>query len=510
MSESRRERGLGANTAYTAASVIAGIVIALVISPFIVHQLGLRTFGFWAAISAVSQYAGLLDFGIGAGLARHIAVHQALGEHDRISALGASAIAVTFPIAIGVVVAGAGVVAAIPSDWSTTWPSGWELAVVLVCFALACMIVASTFQAFPRGLNRWDLQALPGLSYQATFAATTVPILLSGYGVGGLGVASAIAGVVMLSTAYWVQRSTWRRPIWHGSRSRHDAGHLLRYGANLQISALTSVVNSQADKPLILISGGSLEFVGLYELASRAALQLRTLPMSALGPLAMRLASETAGKGLELARAPYDWAYRNVLILAVGPLFAFYGVGYPMMMAWLGVDFETSSIILLVLGAGYAANFATGSASALGNALGRPDLERNYCLLSLAMNVSLSATLGAIFGPWGIVAATGTALMVSSLWFLHRIQSWLADGTPWTSAAPAQSRSALVLGLAIGAATVSATRLISPETRLECLALGAAGTALTVLFWIAFVPTARQLVASRLGRSVASRVQAAD
>jgi O-antigen/teichoic acid export membrane protein len=58
----------------------AQILVAFLLSPFIIHTLGDRMYGFWVLVGTFIGYYGLLDFGMSIAVGRHIA--GALGAKD--------------------------------------------------------------------------------------------------------------------------------------------------------------------------------------------------------------------------------------------------------------------------------------------------------------------------------------------------------------------------------------------------------------------------------------------
>lgn len=473
------------STAYVAGAKSYAMVVQLALSPFIIAQIGLSAYGFWAIVSAFVSYAAILDLGVGPALARYIASHHALNEADRITDQGRAAFALVTPVSVVIVALGIGVTAVLPDSITASWPAGWEVSVIGVTICLACMLWASPNMAFARGLGRFDLDAVAPSVYQTTFAATTVAALLSGYGLAGLGVASAIGGASMLVAAALTRRIVWRHPALPWRATRGDIGDLARYGGNLQVGALMTVVNTQADKPMILLAGGSLEFVALYELGSKVAFQLRSLPITALGPLTIRFVHDVAGQPLTALRARYDWGLQTVLRWMVAPVVALSGACFPLVLAWLGTDFQTAATIMLVLSVGYAVNLGTAAGTTLANAYGRPQFDRDYSTLALAINLILSLALGLLLGPWGVVAATAAGLVLSAAWLHYSVARWIADGDSWRPAAlNRETARVLLLAVATAVTTVMLTVGLEPN-RLGAFGIGAAASAALFLTLLA-------------------------
>jgi O-antigen/teichoic acid export membrane protein len=501
----RKPLGLRANTLANMGGKALSIGVSLFTSPFIVAQIGVEAFGFWAIVSAFSAYAALLNFGIGPALMRYVAAHHALEEHEEIARKGVTSMLIAWVFAIIIMVAIAAAVVLLPESWTDGWPDEWELALLGVGVNLACISIASAFQAYPAGLGRWDLQNIPTALFQVVFTAAVVATLLGGLGLGGLGVAVAAAGLVMVIAAWLVSRYVWRQSWSLRQLRRADAVELLRYGTNLQLANMVVVINVQADKPVLLAAGGSLRFVAYYELASRVAFSLRSLPVMALGPLATQAAHDAAGQPIAVLRAFYERSLALITNYGAGPLLAICGACYPLMLAWLGTGYTDTSIIVAILGFGYAVNLVTGAGSSIARGCGRPELDRNYSLLGLVINVALTIVGALLFGPWGVVVATSVGLVVGSMYMLVTMDRWVGSRT-FHRDTPLRSAT-LSCGLAAVtfAATIIGTEILTTSSRWIYLAYGGLSVVVFATAWLTATPTARAAVAARLGRLRAVR-----
>jgi len=57
--------------------VAGSIVIAFMLSPFLVHTLGDTKYGVWSILAALTGYMALLDLGISSAIARYVAKYPA-------------------------------------------------------------------------------------------------------------------------------------------------------------------------------------------------------------------------------------------------------------------------------------------------------------------------------------------------------------------------------------------------------------------------------------------------
>src|SRR4051812_9030107 len=72
------------NTSVLAASQIGGTIVMFLLTPFILPEVGIHQFGIWAFVGAFVAFTSLLNFGLGKGAARFIAVFGERGEADQI------------------------------------------------------------------------------------------------------------------------------------------------------------------------------------------------------------------------------------------------------------------------------------------------------------------------------------------------------------------------------------------------------------------------------------------
>ena len=477
---------LGQNAAVNLGGKGVGIVLSLVVSAYVVNRLGLRAFGFWAIISAISQYAQLLDFGVGFSLTRFVAHYDELGDHGELQRKAASGLWGSVAFAVGLTGLAAAVTAALPHSVTAGWPPGWQIATICTAASLGFASIASVFQAFPNGMGRWDLSNLAGLAGQVVYSALAVATLASSRSLAGLGAAGACGALATCAIAYISKRRLWPQRLSIRSTTLADLRELWRYGVTVQMVNLVVVVNAQADKP-ILLAFAPLSFVGLYELGARVAYTIRALPITAFGPLIAASAREAAlGDRLRLRRF-YERSYEKVVALGVAPLAAFYGASYVLIIAWIGAHYRTSAVIAVILGVGYTINIATGAGTALAMGAGRPELDRNYSVIGFVLNMVLTVTLGIAFGRWGVIAATALGLALSSIWLIRSIDKWLGSSVlSWRGIAGSrQSLVLLLLGVFTGAATAWGAIAIDVSNRLEALGIGAGALAAFAVVWLA-------------------------
>src|SRR5215470_13735329 len=74
------------------ASFIIGVMINLVLSPFIIHSLGDGAYGAWVLLSSLVGYLGLLDLGTRGAVTRYVATYHAAHRHEDAGRIASTAL----------------------------------------------------------------------------------------------------------------------------------------------------------------------------------------------------------------------------------------------------------------------------------------------------------------------------------------------------------------------------------------------------------------------------------
>ena len=73
------------NTTFNIIGRFWGILVALVLTPYIIRHIGIERFGIWAIIGVLTGYFGLLDFGIGTSFVKYISEFYTKKEYEKIN-----------------------------------------------------------------------------------------------------------------------------------------------------------------------------------------------------------------------------------------------------------------------------------------------------------------------------------------------------------------------------------------------------------------------------------------
>ena len=474
------------NTVSGSGARIAALGIAFLTTPVLVNQLGSEGFGLFSIAAALPAYAGLLDFGIGAGLVKHFTEYSEAGDTDGVRQV--MTLSLCFYLVLGALLTPVAVLLA-PSiagllGLSEEYRRAAEVSVVIMFLYFIASGLVGIVSARLVSLHRMDITAGVGLLAQAAYGAAVFLVLpLSPTVLTAIWLTVfqlLLTGVLLYVIVVRADRRLFCNPLAiPGTLVRK----LFAFGGWMQLNSLTALVNLEADK-LIIAGFLNMAAVTPYQIANRLASVNRLIPfqlLSALMPAAtmMQLSHSRA----EAAQF-YSHMSRYLMLLTL-VITGFTAVAADrFILTWIGQPYPPASLIVVALCLSFAVNNLTGGGTTMARAAGLPRYETYYAVLSMVLNIGLTVALAPSFGLAGILGGTIIANVVGSVYFLaifHRrfAISWYATMGDWLWR--------LLGAMALACATVAVLQALEPASlgtdRLTGLVLlGVYGIAYLVVF----------------------------
>lgn len=94
------------NVIFNWMGMVAAMIYAFFMTPFIVHHLGDTHYGLWNLIISCVGYMAIMDFGIQSSVNRYMAKYKGLGDEEGVSAIYSNSLAIYFCIGLAAVVLG--------------------------------------------------------------------------------------------------------------------------------------------------------------------------------------------------------------------------------------------------------------------------------------------------------------------------------------------------------------------------------------------------------------------
>lgn len=316
---------------------IALIVIQLSFYPIYLSWLGLSQYGFWVALSSLISCYRIGDFGVGAAVGKFVAEARGEGDSKKVAAFSQLGLCLLFVFG-GIVF----LLLLSFSDFFLSWLSlsSSELFLAKKLFASVALlgwssIVLDGFFAIVTGLGRISVCHRVQVIQKMTLGICSCLGLYLGWGlysfVMGMGCAQLVSYGQLLPKVFPV---VWKRSMWSTKllRSLYTIGTPLFAGSVL-IACL------QPFHRIMLSRYASLDAVGVFDLAFRAAMQFRgviEMGLRALMPEVSHLYAQ--GKTEEIKSVIYR-SYRLIATWGVPCYLLGWLFSKPLISFWLQKSF---------------------------------------------------------------------------------------------------------------------------------------------------------------------------
>jgi len=486
-------------------SYAISVVVAFLISPYVVHQLGNLAYGVWSFVVSLISFLGLLDFGLRGAVTRFVSRHHTEGNHEAAGKALSAAFWLRLWIGISVVLISLGFsfvitrFIAIPKELQFAA----RIAVLVAGSSFAISLTCGVFAGVLAALHRFDLLSTVTILQTIIRAAGIVWLLRSGHGI----VALALLELVVISAANATLAFLCFRiyPQLRLSFGRPDADLLRSFW---QYSSYVFMINvcyqliSYSDN-LVVGAFVSVSAVTFYSIAGSLVDYLRQL-VTALTTTFMPLASSYEAENK-------DDGLRNLLIQGTRAALC---VSLPVELAlcfrgstfiglWMGQSYAQISghiLQILVCSQFFTLANATSGNIAYGIAKHRPVA---WCVaieavVNLTLSILLARKIGIYGVAWGtLIASLGTHLVFWPVYICRILRVRLLTYLWQTWAYSA------VCFLPFALACLLSDRFWKPTTLLQfflqiaaILPLFLVGTAM--LFWNRVNPTLRARLNSLL------------
>ncbi|OLD11987.1 MAG: hypothetical protein AUJ01_16725 [Acidobacteria bacterium 13_1_40CM_3_65_5] len=388
-----------------------------VLTPFMLAELGPRSYALWVLMTAVGSYGSLLDFGIGGAVVKYVAEHIARGEREAAKEVIATALWLSLGLALAAV--GLSVLIApvlpglvgVPADERST--AMWL--VILTGVDLAITIAFTPPVSVLRGLQRYDLYNGVNVAGSLLLAGATVGALLAGGGVLGMVAMNIPVTIVMRVVACSLIKHVAPDLTlqWRGANLA-TLRRIAWFGWSAFVIDVAGRLQNKTDEFIIAVFG-ALSAVTPYALARRLgeATALATVQcLKVVMPLASELDAVDHGRKL---RNLYVVASRLALGIAGPVAVVLLILGGPILALWVGPVYAAHANLVAVLG---LASLIAASQWPAGEILQGMAKHRIVAATSLAAgvaNMALSILLLPPLGLMGVALGTLIPTAIASL-----------------------------------------------------------------------------------------------
>ncbi len=388
------------NTATTA-------VVALVMTPVLVHGLGTEAYGIWVLAGSLALYLELLEFGFGLATVKFVAHHSSLNDRPGLVRVVATSFWILAVPGVIALVLGAGIALAfshiftVPADLETAA----AVVVLVIAFDLALSIPSDTFGGTLLGLQRFDLVNGTLMVVLVAQAVSWFLVLEAGGGLVELAVVTVALSLLGQLARYLLARrlvpgiSVARRYF-----DRELVRPLAGLSAWLAISQTSLLVIQRLDVVIVGVVLG-VRAAAVYAVGQKLAFAVERFVMPTVKmffPWSSELAAREDEPGL---RSSLLTGTR--LSLAVGaPLcLALILFAEPVIHAWVGSGFEEAGRVVVFLAAATVAAALGRTGLLMLQGVGRARPTALIAFGEAVANVTLAIVLAHLMGVDGVALA---------------------------------------------------------------------------------------------------------
>lgn len=384
------------------------LLVALLISPFVVHHLGNVAYGVWVLVGSAVNYLGLLDLGLRSSVIRYVSKGHAQGNHVESSDAVSAALWLRFWMSGVILLVGVGAASVfthifqIPPE--LTLPA--RVAILAIAFRMAVTLSCGVFGGVLAALNRFDLLATVEILQTALQAACFIWLLKVGHGILALALCSLFIAVsvnllqiVFAFRVYPQLNIFFRRP---GSEILHK---LWRYGLYVFLINVAIQLVYYTDNVVVgaFVTTAAVAYYAIGGSLINYGRQIVSSMTTTFAPLASALEAE--GKA-EQMRGLLIHGTRAALLLALPIYVALFVRGRTFIGLWMGPQYAQPSgtvMQILLISQVFASANTTSGGIAFGMEKHRPIAIWAICegIANLILSIILVRKIG-IFGvAWG-------------------------------------------------------------------------------------------------------------
>lgn len=342
------------------ASLVVASLAALVVMPYVIHNLGERNSGFWILTGTLLGYFGMLDLGLSRAVTRYVS--QALGKENREEAdrwINAGFFTYLFLSFLGVIASAivwfvVGWFFSDPADAAVLQP-----AFFISTFAFSLGLPSLCFKGVIQAHVRQDVINCVQIAVSITRSAAVVLAVYLGGGLISLVVIAAV--IYLLSSAAFVAEAyRVHGRIRFGLKifSEADYGTFIRFAMASFLSQIADIMRFRTAPFIIggLLGAAAVTPFAIAERLSTLAGGICQGVLTNLTPGFSTFEGAGGATGNEVLRRAYFFAYKISCLMGV------YAVGMtliftkPFIVRWMGEEYEyvCPLAIILVVGVFFA------------------------------------------------------------------------------------------------------------------------------------------------------------
>ncbi len=395
--------------------------IPFVMTPLILHKIGVGGYGTWAVFLAINGITSLADLGLVGTLSKFVAEYHAQQDPSAVSRVVNSGLTLFLILAtvIGTLLwTGAPLLA----SWLFRGTTSSRIDVVSLLRLFVVVVMANVLilmlASVTTGLQRLDITNMISAANSFLSALFSAILLLHGDGLRGLVYGYIVSSVITVG-AYLI---TVRRLLPGVAMNpllfnRHEAGKMFGFSFRLYVTQAAVVVHNQIEKLFLAMLVG-VAAAGWYDIASDVAIKLRGAIGFLLTPVLPAASELSALKDSQRIEKLYFRTHKYLALVGIPAICYVTAISSRFVDLWIGPEMKMVVVPLCVLLAVSLINLATGPGFLIYAGGGNLKPGVDAALLGIIVNVLFSFILIYRYGFAGAVVGTSASLITAATYFV--------------------------------------------------------------------------------------------
>lgn len=397
-------------------SLFLHVLVGFIMTPFIVHSLGNRMFGFWSLVGTLIGYYGIFELGLSSAVNRFLS--KALSNNDiseMNSVINTSLVLFTILAIISLLVS---IIAALSSALFIENTAEIELfrkVIIILGLSVALSFPMKVFIGVLESYLRYDLY-----TYSMLFRLFLSNILIYyflevGYGILALTFINLFASIVQYIIIFILSKRIFLKiQISFSLCSKDKIKLLFSYSYKTLIARLADQLRFRLDN-FIIAGFLGLSFVTLYSIGVKLLNYFFNLVGSMIGILTPVFSQYEAKGDYPLIKRRFleTTKYSVIISFFVGSSLIFYGKSF--IHCWMGPDFSPSYYIMIILCVPMIFDLMQSPSIQLLYGISKHKLYSITNTLEGLLNLMLSLILVKFYGIYGVAIATAISMIIFKL-----------------------------------------------------------------------------------------------
>ncbi len=398
------------------ANFLLQVAVAFIMTPFIIHSLGDRLYGFWVLVGSFIGYYGLLDLGLSSATQRYVS--RAIGQNDSQEMNNIISSSFFLFLIAGVVVLFISFIAALSCFYFIKNPLEVTLfreVVIILGISVAIGFPMRAFGGILTSSLRYDLSSYASIIRLIISNILIYYFLKIGYGILAIAIISSFASLLEYTLILIFSKVAFPQlKISYSFYRRDKVKSLFVYSSKTFIAQLGDILRFRIDS-FVIAGFLNLSLVTYYSVGARLIEYFGQFIISSVGIMSP-VFSQYEGRGdYEALRKSFLTATRISVILSVfiGASIIYYGKVF--IQRWVGPGFESSYYVALILCIPYIIALMQTPAIGLLYGISKHQYFAVANTCEGLLNLMLSIILIRFYGIYGVALGTAIEMIIFKL-----------------------------------------------------------------------------------------------